>query len=321
MPGSGTRTFFEADDYEASLRQKLIDTVVTPCGRCKGRLIWADLHQLLLVRCEEDLPRIAYLSLAPRRVFITFGAGSGHLPMCRGAQLQAGEIILHSPGERLHQTTSGPAVWNVIAMEPAQLENYGRALSGKPFVLPSAGSVARPALRDASRLARLHAQACRLAETKPKILAHPEVARGIEQGLIHALVTCLATPRIQPYAPAKRHHARTMVQLEEVLAEDLGRPLHMAELCDLIGVTDRALRSCCVEFLGISPSRYVLLRRLKEVRIALRAADPHKGDFAALARERGFTDLGRFVTAYQEVFGESPSTTLYRAQGVGSANR
>jgi hypothetical protein len=28
-----------------------------------------------------------------RRVFITFGAGSGHLLMCRGAQLQAGEML------------------------------------------------------------------------------------------------------------------------------------------------------------------------------------------------------------------------------------
>lgn len=33
MPGNGTRASFEAEEYEASLRQKLIHTVVTPCGR------------------------------------------------------------------------------------------------------------------------------------------------------------------------------------------------------------------------------------------------------------------------------------------------
>jgi hypothetical protein len=47
--------------------------------------------------------------------------------------MQAGDIMFHSRGERLHQSTPGPSVWNVIAMDPPQLERYGRALSGRPF--------------------------------------------------------------------------------------------------------------------------------------------------------------------------------------------
>ncbi len=252
MPGSGMRTFLEPDHGETALRQALIDTVITPLGQYRGRLTWADLHHVQLARCEEDLPRIAYLSLAPRLVFISFATGPGPSPVYRGTQLQAGEIMLHSLGERLHQATSGPAISNFIALDPRQLENYGRALSGKPLALPPAGGVLRPPSRDASRLARLHAQACRLAETKPKILAHPEVARAIEQGLIHALVTCLAAGKIRTDGAAKRHRSRIMTQLEEVFAEHLGKPLHMPELCWLVGVTDRTLRSCCAEFLDMS---------------------------------------------------------------------
>ena len=66
MPGSGTRTFLETDRYEASLRQAQIDTIVTSGGKFKARLTWAELHHLQLLRCEEDLPRIAYLSLTSR---------------------------------------------------------------------------------------------------------------------------------------------------------------------------------------------------------------------------------------------------------------
>ena len=44
--------------------------------------------------------------------------------------------------------------------------------------------------------------------------------------------------------------------------------------CELVGVSDRILRSCCAEFLGMSPIRYVLLRRLREVHSALRAEIP-----------------------------------------------
>ena len=54
-----------------------------------------------------------------------------------------------------------------------------------------------------------------------------------------------------------------MIRFEEVLAEHLGEPLRMTELCELIGVTERTLRSCCAQFLGMSPIRYVLLRRLE----------------------------------------------------------
>jgi transcriptional regulator GlxA family with amidase domain len=97
-----------------------------------------------------------------------------------------------------------------------------------------------------------------------------------------------------------------------VLAEHLSRPLHMPELCQLIGVTDRTLRSCCAEFLGISPSRYVLLRRLRKVRIALRDADPDFANVVELAHRCGFTELDRFAGAYRAIFGEDPSVTLRR---------
>jgi transcriptional regulator GlxA family with amidase domain len=108
-----------------------------------------------------------------------------------------------------------------------------------------------------------------------------------------------------------------MVRFEEVLAAHPNQPLHISELCELIGVTERTLRSCCAEFLGISPSRYVLLRRLKRVQVALPDADPATPSVAEIASGRGFTELGRFAGAYRIAFGESPSTTLRRSRGPG----
>jgi transcriptional regulator GlxA family with amidase domain len=55
-------------------------------------------------------------------------------------------------------------------------------------------------------------------------------------------------------------------------------------------VSDQTLRLRCAEFLGISPSRYVLLRRLKEVRRTLRDADPNMASVAKLARGYGFAE-------------------------------
>ena len=172
MPGSGTRTFLDPDRYEAGLRQAQLDVFIISGGGFKARFTWAELHNLQLLRSEEDLSRIAYVALPPQLVFVSFPTGSSPLPVWRGTELQTGEVMFHSRGERLHQWTSGPSVWNLIAMNPAKLEHYARALNGSSLALPTEGRVLRPSLRDAARLRRLHAQACRLAETRSKTLVH-----------------------------------------------------------------------------------------------------------------------------------------------------
>jgi len=145
MPGGGTRTFLEHDQYEASLAKAQIDADVVPRGKFGARLTWAELHHLLVLRCEEEFSRVAYLRLSPGPAFITFPAASGPLPaLWSGKEMQAGDIMFHSRGERLHQSASGPFIWNVIAIDPAQLQYYGRALSGRPFSLPSEGKSCNP---------------------------------------------------------------------------------------------------------------------------------------------------------------------------------
>jgi AraC-like DNA-binding protein len=316
MPGSGTGTFIDPDDYQASLRQVRIDFLVTPQGAFNARLTWATLHHLQLLHGEEDLARIAYVSLPPTLMFVGFATRPDPPMLWGGAELQTGDLIFHSRAERFHQRTTGPCGWSLVGLAPQHLQQYGEALSGKTLSLPAATRILRPAARDAARLRRLHAQACRLAETRAKVLTHREVARAIEQGLIHALVTCLSA-KARDDGVARRHHAGIMARFEQVLADHPSRPLPMPELCALIAVTDRTLRSCCAEFLGISPSRYMLLRRLKAARIALRDADPVTASVAEIARGCGFTELGRFAGAYRTAFGEAPSTTLGRAAGSG----
>jgi AraC-like DNA-binding protein len=312
MPGSGTQTFLEPDHYEASLRRAQIELIITCLADFNARLTWAELHYIQLLRCEEGLPRIGYVCLPPRLACISFPASSGPLPKWRGTELQAGDIMLHSLGERLHQTTPGPSIWSLITLDPTQLDRYSRALVQSPLPPPQEGRLLRPSQRDAARLRRLHAQAFRLAETKPKILTHPEVARAIEDDLIQALVACLTGAKVNEHGAAKRDHALVMIRFEEVLAEHLSRPLHMPELCGLVGVGTRTLQSCCAEFLGISATQYVLLRRLKEIRRALLVADPNMVNLSELARRYGFTQPSRFAAVYSTAFGESPSTTLRR---------
>ena len=55
-----------------------------------------------------------------------------------------------------------------------------------------------------------------------------------------------------------------------------------------------------------------MLRRLKQVRRALRDADPMQENVADCARRYGFTELGRLAGVYRTTCGETPSATAPR---------
>jgi hypothetical protein len=97
MPGSGTRNFLDPDHYEASLRRAQIELIVTCGADFKASLTWVELHHLLLLRCEEDLPRIGYVSFPGQLACISFPTISGPLPLWRGSKLQAQDILFHRP--------------------------------------------------------------------------------------------------------------------------------------------------------------------------------------------------------------------------------
>ncbi len=170
----------------------------------------------------------------------------------------------------------------------------------------------RPPSPVASRLLQLHEAAGHLAKAAPDILAKPEVARAIEEALLEAMVLCLTEGHSYNVRNVHRHRATVMRRLEEVLTSTSDRPLYMPQLCATVGASYTALHDCCHEYLGMSPKRYLWLRRMHLVRRALQSADGEKTTVTAVATDYGFWELGRFAVAYRSLFGEPPSAALRR---------
>ena len=101
-------------------------------------------------------------------------------------------------------------------------------------------------------------------------------------------------------------------RLDAFLREHFDETIHMAQLCDATGVSERSLRNACHAVLGISPKRYLTRRRMEAVRNALVDARPGQATVTRIATDYGFFELGRFAAAYTSLFGERPSDTLRR---------
>jgi AraC-like DNA-binding protein len=313
MPTSGTSTCVDPDDYQATFRGGRINLVLAHGAGFRARQTWVEFGHLHLVRSQENLPRVAYVSLPPERVFVGFPGNSGSLPTWGGMKLKSGEIVLHGRGERVHYRTNGTNRWGCVSLAPDHLAAYGRAIAGFDLAAPSMGRILRPTRRARAELLSLHAQVCHLAETKPKMITHREVARSLEQQLAHALVNCLVADEVYDPPLTKQHYRGIMERFEKALAERLDQPV--PDVCATVEVSERTLRTCCAEILGLSPGRYIRLRRLNVARGLLRHADLDTTTVAEIARRSGFSELGRFAAIYRMAFGELPSTTL-RSQRV-----
>jgi AraC-like DNA-binding protein len=314
MIGCGTNTFADPDDYRVNLPGLDVGLVMTGSDAFRSDVTWLKTGRLKLVRVVENAPRVAFVSPAPASVHVSFPLHSDPQPIWNGVRLSRGEIVLHGCGEPFHQLTFGPTRWGLISLAREHLRAYGQTLIGGDLTPPKAATFLRPSSTAAGNILRLHTQACNHVRSRPDLMAHREVARSLEQDLIHALVSVLAAGESRSSAATRQRHAAIMARLEWVLAMQHWRQLSTAELCSAVGVPERTLRMCCTEFVGRSPVHYARLRRLNLVRSALVRSDPATASIATIARNHGFSEPGRFASAYRVLFGEAPSTTLRRSK-------
>jgi AraC-like DNA-binding protein len=308
MTGFGSKAFTDPDGYCANLMEADIRLVVTGCVAFGAQISWLDMPCLRLFAIEEKAPRVAFISLPPPSLFVSFPLTDSPPLVWNGIPLRRGDLVLHKPGDRFHQCTTGATRWGLISISPKDLAHYGRTLLDLELSA-NASRLLHPSVRSSRELLRLHAQAGRLTCAKPELLGRREVVRALEQELIHAFVTALGTA--EPGSDAWRRRANVMVRFEEALAAH-GHAQSLSDLCMESGVPQRTLRTYCRAFLGCSPLEYARLGRLNLARSVLLNSNHKAVSVAEVARAHGFSQPGRFAVAYRALFGEAPLATLLR---------
>ena len=312
LPLTATFNLTDPYPYQQALRAAEVEIVITAKGGFRGQVTRIDIGRLWMQRGRENLPNLFTLRLNPTRAAIMFLADTSQ-PALRhsGVDVSPDQIMVYSHNV-IERRTFAPCHWASMSLPPKDLAAVGLAIAGRELTVPSATYVLRPTPALMSRLLTLHTEANNLARMAPSVLAHPEVAKALEQYLIHAMITCLAEGAPERVSIALNHHLKVIGKLEEFFAANPDRSLYVAEICAATGTSERALRACCHEQLGMGPMRYLWLRRMHLARNALLSSSEARTTVTTIAMDHGFWQLGRFAVQYHALFGELPSATLHR---------
>jgi len=230
MIGCGTTTYTDPDAFRVSAPQVSANLVVTGPGPFRSRLTWVNMRRLRLLLVEAIRPRIAFISLGPAPLFVSLAVDSSASVLFNGVPMRTGMLLLHARPDQFHQRSIGPMRWGLIAFSPNHFAAHARALLGAEPAWPQTPKILRPPSSVFADIRRLHAKACGLARTRPDLLSHHEVARALEQDLLHALVSALAEPEAWEGTDIWHRHAVVMAQFEKLLDAHADRKLSMAEL-------------------------------------------------------------------------------------------
>ena len=228
-----------------------------------------------------------------------------------GIEVMRGDIIVSTP-EAEHRRCESGLDYGSVSIPNEELGTAIEAITGCELMVKSEARIFHPHPQLMSRLLKLHRAIGQLAHDTPELLQLPEVLRAIENELLQVMVRCLADAVAKPSNGGRRHDA-IMARFQAFLEANPDRPLYLAEICAAVGASERTLRACCEEHLGMGPIRFLGLRRMHLAHRALLRADSSKSTVTRIVTDKGFWELGRFSVAYRALFGESPSETLQRS--------
>jgi AraC-like DNA-binding protein len=312
VPSTSVRTFDDPTDYGANVRAANTELFVVGRGQFSAKLTRIDLHRVWMQHYSDTLPRIARAKPTPTRVVISIPTRPESAPSWGGQDVPWGSVYQLGLGQEIIQRSRGRAEWTTMSLPLEEYRSAVSTLADREPRCPTFALTHRPSAPAVARLQYLHAAASHLAEFAPKVLENAEATRSLEQELILAMVDCTTSGQVENDSSSLHKHQHIMRRFHALIEANAEKPLYLPEMCTALGISYRTLLRCCHEQIGISPHRYLWLRRMNMARHALLQSDHVRESVTQGATNNGFWELGRFATAYRAFFGESPSETLHR---------
>jgi AraC-like DNA-binding protein len=268
---------------------------------------------LLMVR---NTPLTVLGSFSRATVVLVLPLEGGGAMSLNSLTLRQHGVGVYGAGAKFEAASSGDCLWAAVVLPsatasillgqrrlPATLRPYMHALlSASPIAWTRAAALTRDAFE--------------VATQDPDVFEVEEARRALRFALLEISRELMNSPLDEEAARSRKAcsvHRRLVRQADDWTTIAPNHAAGMTEMASALGVSERQLREAFASVLGVSPSRYLRLRRLVLARAALRSPGLSWSSVREVALAHGFWHFGRFAFLYRDAFGESPSTTLGRA--------
>jgi len=137
-------------------------------------------------------------------------------------------------------------------------------------------------------------------------------AAAVADELVELVVGCLAADQGRAtLTPLARLNSVRIVRICEDYAADVSsQGVTLRDLCTASGASERRVRHAFYECYDMSPTAYLRMVALNDVRHELLDQPPERDAVSRAACDHGFWHLSRFAGQYRALFGELPSDTV-----------
>jgi AraC-like DNA-binding protein len=170
----------------------------------------------------------------------------------------------------------------------------------------------RSSLRTRELISTMLKRVANSMQATPAVATVTQAAEGLIDDAVEALFLGYRESEIAAVDNRRNFVRATRISkiVDDYLREREWHPVRVTNLCSHLGLSERTLRRAFVEKYGIPPARYLIFRRLSQVRQILTTES--NANVTDTAMRCGFWDLSRFARQYKNLFGEAPSMTLRR---------
>jgi len=261
-------------------------------------------------------PCMALLRTAPDRALLQLPLEGAESLTLNTVPYRPGMVGTYAGGADLLRAGSRPNSFATLVLPSDSVEKLLEPTAESRLLQPGGFALlqAHPTFWDQAKRIIIAARAT--ASTIPDVFDAEQSRFALRDALLRA-----AQDLVSPEPDAKicmprgtQAWRRIVLRADDYIRTHLDRPIYSEELCNVLAVSASTLADAFRASFGVSPHRFLKLRRMSMVRAALR---PYEGPMPlvkSVALAHGFWHLGQFSHDYRATFGETPSDTLTRAR-------